>query len=67
MPLRGHKNYFWSNNIKNEFNIIKLLRVQIFSKIQTLLKIAIMGGIFNIFGRQKFQYYKKMHQLVPFI
>ena len=37
------------NNTKNEISTIKLLRVQIFSKIQQLLK-NLRGGIFNIFG-----------------
>ena len=45
---------FWGqNNIKNEISTIKLLRVQIFSKIQQLLKITILGGIFLHFLGQK--------------
>ena len=38
-PLgRGHKKILGRKNIKNEFSTIKLLRVQIFSKIWQLLK-----------------------------
>ena len=40
-------------NIKNEFSTIKLLRVQIFSKIWQLLKNHYHRGIFNIFGGKK--------------
>ena len=40
----GSKNFLGQNNSKNEFSTIKLLRVQIFSKIHYL------RGIFNIFG-----------------
>ena len=46
-PLgRGHKKTLGQKNIKNEFSTIKLLRVQIFSKIWQLLKITIIGGDF---------------------
>ena len=41
----------WSRETKNEISTVKLLRVQIFSKIQQLLKNHYLkGGIFNIFG-----------------
>ena len=41
------------NNIKNEFSTMKLLRVQIFSKIWQLLKNHYHRGIFNILGGKK--------------
>ena len=42
---------FWGqNNIKNEISTIKLLRWQIFSKIQQLLKITILGGFLTFRG-----------------
>ena len=49
---QGVTTTFWGqNNIKNEISTIKLLRVQIFSKIQQLLKNHYLrGGFFNIFG-----------------
>ena len=47
---RGHNKFWGSKNIKNEFRPIKLLRVQIFSKIRQLLKITILGGFLNIWG-----------------
>ena len=36
MPPGGHKIFLVQNNIKNEISTIKLLRVQIFSKIRQL-------------------------------
>ena len=42
--------FLGQNNIKNEISTIKLLRVQIFSKIQQLLNYYLRGGFFNIFG-----------------
>ena len=54
-PPRGnHKKILAQNNIKNEFSTIKLLRVQIFSKIWQLLKNHYhRGGFFYIFGGKK--------------
>ena len=50
-PWAGVTKFFLGQkNIKNEFSTIKLLRVQIFSKIWQLLKIAIIGGDFYILG-----------------
>ena len=47
---QGVTTTFWGqNNIKNEIGTIKLLRMQIFSKIQQLLKITILGGDFLTF------------------
>ena len=47
---KGVTTTFWGqNNIKNEISTIKLLRVQIFSKIQQLLKNHYLWGV-NIFG-----------------
>ena len=43
------KNCSGQNNLKNEFSNIKLLRVQIFSKIWQLLKITIRRGHFLTF------------------
>ena len=59
-PLGVTKNFLAQNNIKNEFSTIKLLRVQIFSKI------AIIGGIFNIFWqkwppRGKLEFFNTQH------
>ena len=45
--------FLGQNNIKNEFSTIKLLRVQIFSKIWQLLKNHYHRGIFNILGGKK--------------
>ena len=50
MPQGVTTTFCGQNNIKNEFSALKLLRVKIVSKIQQLLKIAILRGIFNIFG-----------------
>ena len=53
-PPRGvTKNFPGQNNIKNEFNTIKLLRVQIFSKIWQLLKNHYHRGIFLTFWGAK--------------
>ena len=47
---QGVTTTFWGqNDIKNEFSIIKLLRVQTFSKIQQLLKNHYLRGDFLIF------------------
>ena len=43
-------NFGGQKNIKNEFRPIKLLRVQIFSKIRQLLKITILGGFLTFRG-----------------
>ena len=53
-PRGGHKNFLGQNNIKNEFSTIKLLRVQIFSKIWQLLKNHYhMGGFLTFLGAKK--------------
>ena len=44
MPPGDHNTFWGQNNIKNEFSSIKLLRMQIFSKIQQLLKNHYLGG-----------------------
>ena len=41
--------FLGQNNIKIEFSTIKLLRVQIFSKIRQLLKNHYLRGFLNIF------------------
>ena len=47
---RFYRTFWGQNNIKNEISTIKLLRVQVFSKIRQLFKkIALTRGIFNIF------------------
>ena len=46
MPPGGHNNFLGSNNIKNEISTIKILRFQIFSKIQQLLKNHYLRGDF---------------------
>ena len=53
--LRGATTTFLGqNNFKNEFNTIKLLRMQIFSKIWKLLKITHKGGgdFLNLGGKK---------------
>ena len=50
MPPGGHNNFLGQNNIKNEISTIKLLRVQIFSKIRKLLKNHYLRGVLNIWG-----------------
>ena len=41
--LKAVKTFLGQNNIKKELSTIKLLRMQIFSKIQPLLKITAIG------------------------
>ena len=48
-PREVTKFFSGQNNIKNEFSTIKLLRVQIFSKIWQLLKNHYHRAILNIF------------------
>ena len=51
MPPEVVTTTFWGqNNIKNEISTIKLLRWQIFSKIQQLLKNHYLREVLNIFG-----------------
>ena len=47
------KKFSDQNNIKNEFSTIKLLRVQIFSKIWQFLKNHYHRVFLNIFGGKK--------------
>ena len=49
IPQTVTTNFWGQNNIKNEFSTIKLLRMQIFSKIQQLLKNHYLRGGFLTF------------------
>ena len=53
-PPQGVTTTFWDqNNIKNEISTIKLLRMQIFSKIQQILKNHYLRGGFLTFLESK--------------
>ena len=47
IPPDGHNKFWGQNNFNNEISTIKLLRVQIFSKIRQLLKNHYLRGFIN--------------------